>query len=90
MWDSRLNLVAIKDRHYWNNWQNLNIIYRLDSSNILKLTSWFSWLYYDLRGECLMVENKIFAGIGHHASILKGSELKKKLNIKTEKLTEGA
>ena len=37
-----------------------------------------------------MVENKIFAGIGHHASILKGSELKKKLNIKTEKLTEGA
>lgn len=45
-------------------------MYRLDDSNILKLTSWFSWLYYDLRGECLIVENKVLAGMGHHASNL--------------------
>lgn len=76
-WDSRLNPFAIKDRHYWNNWQNLSMICRWDGSNISKLISWFSWLYCGFEGKCIIAENEVFGGKGHDTGnlLLKGSEL---------------
>lgn len=73
--NSRQNFFAIKG-HYWNNWQNLNVICRLDDSNISMLTYWFSGLY--CVGKCLIVENKVFGIMGHLAgnSLLKAPELK--------------
>ena len=74
--DPGLNLETEKNSffcsykgHYWDYWQNLNKVYRLDNNIVLILISWFWQLYSGYVRECPCfkeIHSEVFKDMRYH------------------------